>query len=104
MNVAGPTMNGAESTSKSDPTAVPFVPNEPAETDDAAEAQNASEADSADAYASESVVVEAYRGLDLAPATLESLVTWDVSVHARREQERLRQAAARFPSARPSAG
>lgn len=32
---------------------------------------------------------ECYRGLDLAPSTLESLVTWDVSGHARREQERL---------------
>lgn len=31
-----------------------------------------------------------YEGVDLAPKTQDSLVTWDVSVHARREQERWR--------------
>jgi hypothetical protein len=30
-----------------------------------------------------------YRGVDLAPNTLESLVTWDVSGHAQRERDRL---------------
>lgn len=41
-----------------------------------------------------------YEGVDLAPVTLESLVTWDVSGHARRDQERLSSAAARIPAAR----
>ena len=35
------------------------------------------------------VPVDCYHGVDLAPCTLEVLVTWDVSVHARREQERM---------------
>ncbi len=35
------------------------------------------------------VPIDCYRGVDLAPRTLEVLVTWDVSVHARREQDRL---------------
>jgi hypothetical protein len=35
---------------------------------------------------------ECYEGVDLAPSTLESLVTWDVSAHARREQDRLSSA------------
>ena len=33
-----------------------------------------------------------YRGIELAPTTLDSLVTWDVSGHARREQDRLHSA------------
>jgi hypothetical protein len=37
---------------------------------------------------------ELYEGLDLAPKTQESLVTWDVSAHARREQDRLSSASA----------
>lgn len=40
--------------------------------------------------------MDLYQGVDLAPNTLESLVTWDVSGHARREQDRLR------PGSRPS--
>lgn len=32
---------------------------------------------------------EYYDGVELAPSTLESLVTWDVCGHARREQDRL---------------
>lgn len=47
-------------------------------------------------------VEEFYEGVDLAPTTLESLVTWDVSVHARREQERLKSAA--YRTARPTHG
>jgi hypothetical protein len=39
--------------------------------------------------ASEDNAAECYRRVDLAPSTLETLVTWDVSVHARREQDRL---------------
>jgi hypothetical protein len=31
----------------------------------------------------------AYHGVELAPQTLESLMTWDVSQYARREQDRL---------------
>lgn len=31
----------------------------------------------------------AYHGVELAPKTLESLLTWDVSAYARREQDRL---------------
>ena len=44
-------------------------------------------------------VVEAdwYVGVDLTP-TLESLVPWDVSARARREQVRLTSAAYRIPS------
>jgi hypothetical protein len=34
--------------------------------------------------------MDCYQGVDLASNTLESLVTWDVTGHARREQERLR--------------
>jgi hypothetical protein len=30
-----------------------------------------------------------YEGVDLVPCTLESLVTWDVSAHARWEQDHL---------------
>ena len=30
-----------------------------------------------------------YRGVELGPHTLESLVTWDVSGHAQRERERM---------------
>ena len=30
-----------------------------------------------------------YRGVELAPHTLESLVTWDVSGHAQRERDRM---------------
>jgi hypothetical protein len=37
----------------------------------------------------EEVTTDCYHGVNLAPSTLESLVTWDVSVHARREQDRL---------------
>jgi hypothetical protein len=33
--------------------------------------------------------VDVYEGIDLAPRTLESLVTWDVSGHAQREQDRM---------------
>jgi hypothetical protein len=35
---------------------------------------------------------ELYEGIDLAPKTQESLVTWDVSGRARREQDRLSSA------------
>lgn len=38
---------------------------------------------------SEDSAAECYRRVDLAPSTLDTLVTWDVSVHARREQDRL---------------
>lgn len=34
------------------------------------------------------IVAASYDGVDLAPKTLDSLVTWDVSGHARREQDR----------------
>jgi hypothetical protein len=34
------------------------------------------------------VVEDCYAGVDLAPKTLDSLVTWDVSGHARCEQNR----------------
>lgn len=44
---------------------------------------------------------DGYEGVDLTPTTLDSLATWDVSGHARREQERIRSAASRFPSATP---
>lgn len=40
-----------------------------------------------------------YGGVSLAPTTLDSLVTWDVSGHARRDQERVSSAAAQIPSA-----
>jgi len=35
------------------------------------------------------IPAEYYDGVELAPNTLESLVTWDVCGHARREQDRL---------------
>jgi hypothetical protein len=35
------------------------------------------------------IQTDCYHGVELAPTTLESLVTWDISVHARREQDRL---------------
>jgi hypothetical protein len=35
------------------------------------------------------IPTEYYDGVELAPHTLESLVTWDVCGHARREQDRL---------------
>ena len=35
------------------------------------------------------IPAEYYDGVELAPHTLESLVTWDVCGHARREQDRL---------------
>jgi hypothetical protein len=35
---------------------------------------------------------DVYEGIDLAPSTLDSLVTWDVSAHARREQDRMSSA------------
>ena len=34
--------------------------------------------------------VDHYEGIDLAPSIPESIATWDVSGHARREQDRLR--------------
>ena len=40
--------------------------------------------------ASAEITVDCYQGVDLAPTTLESLATWDVSGYARREQDRLR--------------
>jgi hypothetical protein len=36
--------------------------------------------------------LDPYHGIELAPITLDSLVTWDVSGHARREQDRLHSA------------
>ena len=42
-----------------------------------------------------------YQGIELAPTTLESLVTWDVSRYAQREQDRL-NSAQRIP--RPGQG
>lgn len=44
---------------------------------------------------------DGYEGVDLTPTTLDSLVTWDVSGHARRDQERIRSAASRIPPATP---
>jgi hypothetical protein len=41
---------------------------------------------------SQEVTKDVYEGVDLAPRTLESLVTWDVSGHARREQDRMSSA------------
>ena len=35
------------------------------------------------------IPTELYEGVELAPRTLESLGTWDVCGHARREQDRL---------------
>jgi hypothetical protein len=37
-------------------------------------------------------IADCYRGIELAPTTLESLATWDVSGHAQRERERLHDA------------
>lgn len=37
----------------------------------------------------EDITTAHYLGIELAPKTLESLVTWDVSSYARREQDRL---------------
>ena len=37
----------------------------------------------------EEVAMANYRGVELAPHTLESLVTWDVSGHAQRERDRM---------------
>jgi hypothetical protein len=42
--------------------------------------------------ASEENPAECYGRVDLTPSTLETLVTWDVSVHAQREQDRLASA------------
>jgi hypothetical protein len=42
--------------------------------------------------ASETNPAECYRRVDLTPSTLETLLTWDVSVHAQREQDRLTSA------------
>ena len=66
-------MNRADTVSKSDERSGRFVPDE--------------------------LAPDSYEGVDLAPTTLESLVTWDVSAHARRDQERLSSAAARIPAA-----
>lgn len=68
-------MNRADTVSKSEKSTGRFVPNE--------------------------LPAGSYEGVDLAPTTLESLVTWDVSLHARRDQERLSSAAARIPAATP---
>ena len=68
-------MNRADTVAKSEPSAARFVPNE--------------------------LPADVYEGVSLAPTTLESLVTWDVSVHARRDQERLSSAATRVPPATP---
>jgi hypothetical protein len=40
-------------------------------------------------WVSEEDQAECYGRVDLTPSTLETLVTWDVSVHAQREQDRL---------------
>ena len=37
----------------------------------------------------EEVAMSNYRGVELGPHTLESLVTWDVCGHAQRERERM---------------
>ena len=34
-------------------------------------------------------IADYYRGIELAPTTLESLVTWDVAGRAQRERDRL---------------
>ncbi len=44
---------------------------------------------------------EGYEGLDLRPTILDSLLAWDVSRHARRDQERMRSAVLRIPPAAP---
>jgi hypothetical protein len=38
------------------------------------------------------IAIDHYQGVVLAPTTLESLVTWDVSAHAQRELDRLSSA------------
>jgi hypothetical protein len=38
------------------------------------------------------LALDPYRGIELAPTTLDSLVTWDVSGRARCEQDRLNSA------------
>ena len=38
------------------------------------------------------ITTDCYQGVELAPCTLESLVTWDVSGHAQRERDRLNAA------------
>ena len=38
---------------------------------------------------SNEIPMDYYRGVELAPKTLESLVTWDVSGHAQCERDRL---------------
>jgi hypothetical protein len=38
---------------------------------------------------SNEIPIDYYRGVELAPKTLESLLTWDVSGHAQRERDRL---------------
>jgi hypothetical protein len=38
------------------------------------------------------IASDCYEGVELAPRTLESLVTWDVSGHAQREKDRLNPA------------
>ncbi len=40
----------------------------------------------------EEIKTDHYRGVELAPRTLESLVTWDVSGYAQREKDRLNSA------------
>ena len=37
----------------------------------------------------EEIAMANYRGVELAPHTLESLVTWDVCGHAQRERDRM---------------
>ena len=46
------------------------------------------------------IAPDLYEGLDLAANAQESLVTWDVSAHARREQDRLSCAARAAKEAR----
>jgi hypothetical protein len=41
-----------------------------------------------------------YHGVELAPRTLESLVAWDVSNHAQREQDRLHSTQVLSPAVR----
>ena len=48
--------------------------------------------DTPDPPAPKDIPLDCYKGVDLAPSTLESLVTWDVSGHAQREKDRLRRA------------
>lgn len=51
-------------------------------------------------FGSDAVMFDSYNGAQLAPLTVESISTWDVSVHARREQARLGAAGARLDSMR----